>query len=139
MQGYFFAAATLIYAALKWRYILPKIFENLNDVLAADYKKLLAPFTAIIVAITSCAIVLLHDDGFFTPSSDPTKMAYITLAIAAIAIWIPDNLGHTLTLNTALIFLAAYNLKSFPVPWWWFVLALNSFLYIFNLIKNHLE
>ena len=137
MQGYFFVAATFFYAALKWRYILPKIFSSLDALFAADVSQLYAPITAVVTAIVSAGIVLLHDEGFYAPSANGTKMAYVTLAAAAIAIWIPAQRGHSLTVNSALLILAAYNLGTQPKAWWWVVIAINGPMYIGHMAYAH--
>lgn len=143
MQGYFFIAATTVYVAIKWRYVfriaLPKVADEVDDLLTLRRTDLAAPALSVLIAFVSAGIVLLRDEGFFLPASDVTKLAYVTLAVAAISVWIPDDVGHSLTVNVATLCLAAHNVHGSLRGWWWTVFVLQSVLYVGNLVRSWLK
>lgn len=138
MQGYFFVAATVVYAALKWQYLLRDFLPHLGSELERPLSPgdVAAPIVSAVLAFSSAGIVLLRDDGFFLPASDGTKMAYVVLAGAAFSMWVPDSTLHALAVNALTLFLAAYNLGERPRGWWWTVLALQGCFYLYNMKRR---
>lgn len=136
MQGYVWIVGGLVYAALKWRVVVPQLVDNAAKITALSVASIVAPIFSAIVCGTIAVIVLVNDSGFFTPASSTVKLAYASLIVVALLCWYPKNIGLSASANVLGMCISATRFSSDYVAWWVLILVVQAGVHFARIASN---
>jgi hypothetical protein len=136
MQGYVWIVGALVYAALKWRVVVPQFIDNAAKITTLSVASLVAPLFSAAVCGAIAVIVLVNDSGFFTRASATVKLAYASLIVVALLCWYPKNLGLCASANVLGMCIAATRLSSEHVAWWALALLVQACVHLARIAHN---
>lgn len=126
----------IVYAALKWRVVVPRLIDNAVEITALSLSSLVAPLFSAAVCGAIAVIVLVNDAGFFTSASATVKLAYASLLVVALLCWYPKNLGLCASANVLGMCVAATRLSSEHVAWWALAILIQACVHFARIAHN---